>query len=526
MIRNPMKRLALDSATFLVLLTLLFPVASCGVQGEDPGSSPQIDRQPEDERTVREDRHQRKIPATDSAAAATAMATGRKTHARIVSWDENGHGSELLNLGDILSRRSWSVGVVSTVPFSHATPACFVSHDPDRNHFFEGSAGNMEPGISEEIITSGVATLVIGAGNPLWDNPDWRETSGFISRGVYERLVRGDTEFAFVERRKDVDGAEALAELMDGLDPDDGARVMGLFGGADGCFEPPVPTGDGTAEVLPATEENPTLAEASGIALDFLSRDREGFFLMIEQGDIDWANHHNDYLWMIGAMWDLEGAARTVVNYVDTSSILDWDNTLVILTADHSNSFMRLTGDPVLGLGELPAMIGVDPVYAYPGGEVVYGCLQHTNELVSFHGRFPDRVMPLVASLEGQPPAPGGRLLDNTHIFQLVTGAADLELPVTHVILIIGDGMNLAHEIAASRYLYGTDDGMAWQDEQLFPYSNWCTTWDIDTYDRYAAAAGVEPYSPDSFDPTIGYDPERGGFEPLQGERDYFLGLL
>jgi len=515
-----------DTLASLVVSALLFMLISCGGNGDHSGSVGQIEPQPAADSILQEDRHPGKIPATDSAAAATAMATGRKTTNGRVSMAADPHGGELQNLGDILSSRGWSVGVVSTVPFSHATPACFVSHDGDRNHFFEGAAGNMEPGISDEILSSGVATLVIGAGNPLWDNPAWRETSGFIARGVYERLCRGETDFAFVERRTGVDGRESLEALIDGLDPDEGARILGLFGGDDGCFDRPVPTGDGTGEVLPATEENPTLAEASGVALDFLSRDRDGFFLMIEQGDIDWANHHNHYTWMIGAMWDLEEAARMVMNYVDTSSVLDWDNTLVILTADHSNSFMRLTGDPVLGLGELPEMAGADPFWAYPGGEVVYGCAQHTNELVSFHGRFPERVIPLVESMEGSPPAPGGRLLDNTHIFQLITGAADMELPVPHVILIIGDGMNLAHEIAASRYLYGTDDGMAWQDERLFPYSNWCTTWDIDTYDRYAAAAGVEPYSPDSFDPAIGYDPQRGGLEPLQGERDYFLGIL
>jgi alkaline phosphatase len=508
---------------FLIPLTLLMILISCGGNGEPGGG--RGEPHPAADSILHEDRHPGKIPATDSAAAATAMATGRKTRTGRVSWTADEHGGELLNLGDILSRRGWSVGVVSTVPISHATPACFISHDPDRNHFFAGAAGNSEPGISEEILSSDVATLVIGAGNPRWDNPSWRESSGFIARGLYERLCRGESDFTFVERRTGVDGLESLEGLIVGLDPDEGARIMGLFGGADGCFDRPVPTGDGTGEVTPATEENPTLAEASGIALDFLSRDRDGFFLMIEQGDIDWANHHNHYTWMIGAMWDLEEAAGAVMNYVDTSSVLDWDNTLVILTADHSNSFMRLTDDPVLGLGELPVMTGEDPEWAYPGGEVVYGCTQHTNELVSIHGRFPERVMPIVDSLEGKPPAPGGRLLDNTHIFHLITGAADMELPVTHVILIIGDGMNLAHEIAASRYLYGTDDGMAWQDDQRFPYSNWCTTWDIDTYDWYAAEAGVEPYSPAFFDPVIGYDPERGGFEPLQGERDYFLGI-
>ena len=91
------------------------------------------------------------------------------------------------------------------------------------------------------------------------------------------------------------------------------------------------------------------------------------------------------------------------------------------------------------------------------------------------------------------------------------TSAPAANAPRRHVILIIGDGMQLEHEIAASRYLYGTDDGMSWH---RFPYQGYCSTWDIDAYDAYAAAAGARPYAPDDFDPRLGYDPARGGVAP------------
>ncbi len=532
-----MRKLEMSRVLYvLCILAVMLRLASCGggADSAEAGGTEGSPGERVDAGNVGADPHdgsyvgdgEEKIPATDSAAAATAMATGSKTASGRVSWSVLEEDGRLLNLGDMLRQERWSVGVISTVPFCHATPACFVAHSPDRNHYYEGYEGREGPGISEEMLSYPVATLIVGAGNPQWDNPDWRDNCGYIARGVYERLRRGMMPVAFVEREAGEDGGDALAQVLPGLDPDRGARVFGLFGGPDGCFEPPVPTGDGTGEVNPATEENPTLAEASVSALDFLSRDREGFLLVVEQGDVDWANHHNHYEWLIGAMWDLETATRAVMTYVDTSSVIGWDDTMVILTSDHSNGYMRLTDDRSPGRGELPERTGEDPEYDYPGGEVTYGCTEHTNELVCLHGRFPERLTPLLDSLEGLPPAPGHGLLDNTHVFHLVSGAAGLEEPVTHIVLIIGDGMNLAHEVAASRYLYGTDDGMAWHDPELFPYSNWCTTWDVDTYDRYAEAAGEPPYSPGSCDPALGYDPELGGIEPLKDDGEYFLRTL
>jgi alkaline phosphatase len=96
-----------------------------------------------------------------------------------------------------------------------------------------------------------------------------------------------------------------------------------------------------------------------------------------------------------------------------------------------------------------------------------------------------------------------------------------------HVILFIGDGMPLVTEIAASRYLTGTTDGLSFHQ---LPYRNSMTTWDVTTYDRYAWAQGAERFDPDDFEPTLGYDPERGGRAPYPHaevpDPDYFLQQL
>ena len=96
-----------------------------------------------------------------------------------------------------------------------------------------------------------------------------------------------------------------------------------------------------------------------------------------------------------------------------------------------------------------------------------------------------------------------------------------------NIILFIGDGMHLQNEIALSRYLHGTDFDLSWHK---FPYYCYVTTWDIDTYNRYAQSIGKPKYAPQSFDANIGYDPSRGGLAPYpidkNGERSYFLNAL
>jgi hypothetical protein len=85
-----------------------------------------------------------------------------------------------------------------------------------------------------------------------------------------------------------------------------------------------------------------------------------------------------------------------------------------------------------------------------------------------------------------------------------------------HVILVIGDGMQLAHEVAASRYLYGKDKAMAWQ--KPMKKHGYVTTWDVTTYNKYAGLLGAPAWTADSANPLIGYDPSLGGALPYPME--------
>lgn len=351
-------------------------------------------------------------PATDSASAATALATGRKTDSGNIAWQPGDPPDGRLTTiaEDLRQRTGAAIGVISTVPFDHATPAAFVSHNTSRSNYYTGLKGHKGLGIADEIILRTKPDVVIAGGSPLLDNPDLDPKKGYISESLY-RTLRTSTDYVFVERRPGQDGGRALAEAADRA-AREGRRLFGLFGGRGGNFEVPrAEDSPGRPRISPGSEENPSLAEAVEAALGLMSRDPGGFFLVVEQGDIDWANHDNDYRAMIGSVSDLDAAVRAALAFVDRpGDDVDWTNTVLLVTADHATGGLLLEPGAVLGAGDLPrevarvgeggeppAKIGSDrgpangPVlkkpdypspYDYPDGDVSYGTAGHTNELV------------------------------------------------------------------------------------------------------------------------------------------------
>jgi alkaline phosphatase len=362
-------------------------------------------------------------PATDSAAAATAMATGEKVRKARLSWRQTTeNGEALVTISELIrSRNGASIGIVSTVPFSHATPAAFASHNINRNNFYTGRQDFEGLGIADEILTVIMPDVVIGGGHPAWDNPGFNTSTGFISQELYDNAKKSEAYY-FVERTPGMDGARLLAEGA-GAAAQSGKKLFALFGGKGGNFEPPVPANaPGSPRIDRATQENPLLGHAITATLQVLSGNPRGFFVLAEQGDIDWANHANNFSAMIGTVWDLDQAVRAAISFVDRpGDSVDWDNTLLIVTADHANSFMRLNPGKRLGPGQLPEQECDGKTCRYPDGTVKYYTGGHTNELVSIYAM--GAGLELFAKYEGAW-YPGTRLLDNTHIFAVMQDAA------------------------------------------------------------------------------------------------------
>lgn len=455
------------------------------------------------------------IGATDSASAGTAMATGYKTDDGNIAWlPGDPVGGSLTTIAETLrSENGFAIGVVSTVPFSHATPAAFVSHNVSRNNYTQ---------IANEIIYTVMPEVVIGGGNRNWGG-------NYLSATDQKALEDGDTAYTYVGRQAGVDGGDALSAAANTIADANGdgqldGKLFGLFGGNGGNFDyHQASDTPGSPSITQGSIENPTLAEAVNATLAVLNQDSQGFFVMFEQGDIDWSNHANDFENMIGGVWDLDMAVRAAEDFVDGEGDgINWSNTLMLVTADHSNSYMR--NQVALGAGDLPAQEaagGFSPYgsgWAYPDGSVTYRSGGHTDELVTLQARGAGAdLFAGHAVYEGI-----DNVVDNTSIYQVMLDAATSG--VKHIMLFIGDGMNISHEVAASRYLYGVDDGLAWDDWGTESVENswagYATTWDVTTYNKYASANGLPSYDRHNFDPYLGYNPELGGTYAGQGESD------
>jgi alkaline phosphatase len=363
-----------------------------------------------------------KPQGADSASTATAWATGYKTDTGNIAWlPGDPERGALRTIAELLrEKRGYAIGIVTTVPFSDATPASQVSHNKSRrNHH----------AISDEIIRTARPEVVIGGGHPA------RNGAKHMSMVLYDEVKKGRIgDCAFVEREDGVDAARSLREAVARAVAQK-KRLFGLFGGPEGHFEPPVPTDNGTAAVTRATIENPLLKDAALAALEVLGKNRKGFFLLVEQGDIDWANHANDYRWMIGAMWDLDEAVRAAVDFVNRpGDDITWENTLLIVTSDHVTGSMRLNDGKRLGKGRLPGQSpGLCPdrlswCPGYPGGEVSYGATGHINEPVALYAMGDGSLTKHLRQFEGSwyPCTP---VIDNTQLFHAMAGAAGIPQP-------------------------------------------------------------------------------------------------
>jgi alkaline phosphatase len=350
-------------------------------------------------------------PATDSASAATALSTGVKTERGRIAWRPGAGGALTTIAEELRARHGAAIGVLSTVPFSHATPAAFVAHSASR-----GSYG----AIAAEIIQTVKPDVVVGGGWPF--DPSHAVTSyTYLAQPEYDALRSGASGYTLVERAPGTAGGPRLLAAAAALPA--GGKLFGLFGArtatGDGHFEPPVPTGDPSTLVTLATRENPTLAQATEAALTVLSRNPRGFFVMIEQGDLDWANHAGDVRRMIGDAWDLDEAVSAAVAFVDRpGDDVTWDNTLLVVTADHGNGYLRFGAGPVLGKGVLPA---TDPVTGAPTDPAQYftpGPVGHTNELVSVYAK--GASSRALFSARAGTWYPGAHIVDNTQLHDVM----------------------------------------------------------------------------------------------------------
>ncbi|WP_082306978.1 alkaline phosphatase [Bacillus sp. FJAT-27245] len=227
---------------------------------------------------------------TDSAAAGTAMATGVKTNNGMISTSPD--GKKLKTILQAAEASGKATGLVATSTITHATPAVFASHVASRAD---------EASIAPQLLENDV-DVVLGGGKKY-----------FPDSLLDEAKKKGYTYI------NDKSGLATAAKSN---------KLIGLF--AD----------DALAPSLDREETNqPSLAEMTDTALNVLNKDKDGFFLMVEGSQIDWAGHDHDAAWAMNDVKAFEEALAKALAFAKKDK-----QTLVVVAGDHDTGGMSVGG--------------------------------------------------------------------------------------------------------------------------------------------------------------------------------------
>lgn len=405
---------------------------------------------------------------TDSAAAVTAMASGQKTFQGAI-----GVGTDLndiTNIVDVAHDMGKATGSITSVQFSHATPAGFYAHTKYRSDYRY---------VAHQGIFDSKLNVLMGCGHPLYNNdgtlrdePKDKYIGGIdVYNGLVEGLATMDwahditdpftgekESFTGTSTVQDIDGdgnpdvwhfIENRADFQALATGDTPLRVFGLAK-ANSTLQYNRPT-DAAAKIAynheatidqivlepsaakaayednddimtapyadPQVEIVPTLEEMTRASLNILDNDPDGFFLHVEGGAVDWAGHGNWLGRMIEEQTDFNNAVQAVIDWVETNS--SWDETLVIVTGDHETGF--LTGPNGREDNEYFKPVVNNGQGVLPTGEFYSG--SHTNQVIPLYAKGAFSNMLLYHSTNMDPQR--GQYMDNTEIFEVMKSAME-----------------------------------------------------------------------------------------------------
>ncbi len=276
---------------------------------------------------------------TDSAAGGTALATGLRTNNGMVAMLPD--GTPIKTLLEHAKDVGKSTGVVVTCSVTHATPATFVSHVDSRSKQTE---------VAEQI-AAGTVDVVLGGGQqffmPKSASGSKRKDNQDLVAALRERMPVALT----VEELRGLGDVDSFAGL---LAPDD----LGY-----------------------AADRVISLAEMVRLSLQALSKNPNGFAVMVEGSLIDWAAHANDEPKMLAEMICFDDAIGAALDFAEADG-----DTLVIVTADHDTGGYTLLGGSLADKkvtksawvtgGHTAIMV---PVFAYgPGADALGGILDNS----------------------------------------------------------------------------------------------------------------------------------------------------
>lgn len=234
---------------------------------------------------------------TESAAGATAIATGYRTNNKQVSDSPNGKSLETIL--ELAQKLKLATGIVVTSEIVDATPSAFITHSKSR-YEKEDIAEQFTKSKLDVVIGGGLDFLLPGSsGGKRKDNKNLIDAVKSNHYDFYKNF----------DELKNKKSEEKLYAIL---------------------------SKDGLPK---ASERNYTLGDLTKIAIDNLSKDPDGFVLMVEGSQVDWAGHDNDADYLLNEVKDFTTAVRAALDFADADG-----NTLIIITADHETGGMAITG--------------------------------------------------------------------------------------------------------------------------------------------------------------------------------------
>lgn len=269
---------------------------------------------------------------TDSAAGGTALSAGIKTYNGAIGVDTNGNAVKTIL--EEACEKGLATGLVSTSAITHATPASFIAHQAGRNSYEDIAADFLKTDID----------VFIGGG---LDHFTKREDGRNLVEELKQKGYSVETELEKIKKVKKGKLAGLTAEVHNGR----------------------------------MNERGDMLPESTETALDILSKNKKGFFLMVEGSQIDWGGHAGSTIYIVEDMLDFDRAIGKTLEFAAKNK-----ETLVIVTADHETGGMALTGGDIANGtvkadyptgGHTGVMV---PVFSYgPGAEEFIGFMENTD---------------------------------------------------------------------------------------------------------------------------------------------------
>ncbi|MDQ6421635.1 alkaline phosphatase [Paenibacillus sp. LHD-117] len=247
---------------------------------------------------------------TDSSAAGTAFATGKKTYNNAVSVSNEDIAKPHASVIEAAMKIGKSTGLVTTDTLTGATPAVFASHVRLR---FNQNA------IASQYVDSGVNVL-LGGGKASFVTLEEKGTRT-------DKSIIADFEARGYQTVNDAAGLDALPANSD--------KVLGLFG----------------MKTLPYVidrrdNKTPSLSQMTQKAIDILSKNKNGFTLLVEGGEIDHAAHSNDFPAAVQEVLDFDATVKMVMDFAKKDG-----NTSVVVTADHETGGLTVGNTVISSTG-------------------------------------------------------------------------------------------------------------------------------------------------------------------------------